>query len=100
MVTEADIIAATHIRLPTKFAYQNRDNAINASCIARRSELIAATIAAYNRGTAAARAACLTLALPAASEEQWQVHDLRLICHDLIIRIRTAENRHGLHRHL
>lgn len=47
MVTEADIIAATHIRLPTKFAYRNRDNAINASCIARRSELIAATIAAY-----------------------------------------------------
>ncbi len=47
MVTEADIGAVTHILLPTQFAYQNRDGSINASCIARRSELCAATITAH-----------------------------------------------------
>lgn len=44
MVTEADIAATTHIRLPIKFAYQNRDGAIDASCIARASEVCSATI--------------------------------------------------------
>jgi len=44
MVTEADIAAATYIRLPVKFSYQYRDGAIDASCIARASEIHAATI--------------------------------------------------------
>jgi superfamily II DNA or RNA helicase len=44
MVTEADIAAATHIRLPTKYAYRNRDGVIETSCIARASEVHEATI--------------------------------------------------------
>lgn len=44
MVTEGDIAASTHIRLPIKFAYQKRDGAIDVSCIARASEVQAAAI--------------------------------------------------------
>ena len=47
MITEADIAATTHIRLPTRFAYQNRNGAVDASCIARASEVHDATITSY-----------------------------------------------------
>jgi superfamily II DNA or RNA helicase len=47
MLTEADIAAAKRIRVPTKFAYQNRDGTIDASCIARASEVLDATITSY-----------------------------------------------------
>lgn len=47
MVTEADIAAATRIRVPTRFAYQNRDGAVDASCIAWASEVHNATITPY-----------------------------------------------------
>ena len=47
MVMEADIAAATHIRLPTRFAYQNRNGVVDASCIAQASEVHDATITSY-----------------------------------------------------
>ncbi len=47
MVTEADIAEATHIRLPIRFAYKYRDGVVEASCIARPSEILDATITSY-----------------------------------------------------
>lgn len=47
MVTEADIAASTHIRLPTRFAYRSREGVVDASCIARASEVCGATISPY-----------------------------------------------------
>jgi superfamily II DNA or RNA helicase len=47
MVTEADIAAATNIRLPTRFSYQNRNGVVDASCIAQASEVLDATITSY-----------------------------------------------------
>lgn len=47
MVTEADFVAATRIRLPTKYAFQNRDGVIDASCVGRASAVCAATIVAH-----------------------------------------------------
>ncbi|WP_423453767.1 hypothetical protein [Ottowia sp. VDI28] len=44
---EADIAAATHIRLPTRFAYQNRNGVVDASCIAQASKVHDATITSY-----------------------------------------------------
>lgn len=47
MVTDADIAAATHIRLPTRFAYQNRNGVVDASCIAQASQIYEASITSY-----------------------------------------------------
>lgn len=47
MVTEVDIAAATRFRLPTKYAYWNRDGVIDASCIERPHEIHEATIVPY-----------------------------------------------------
>lgn len=44
MVTEVDITAATQFRLPTKYAYWNRDGVIDASCIERVNGFQHATI--------------------------------------------------------
>ena len=47
MITEADIAAATRIRLPTEYSYRNRDGVIDTACIARASEVCEATIAPH-----------------------------------------------------
>lgn len=47
MLTEANIATATHIRLPTRFAYQNRDGTLDVSCLAQTSELHSAVITSY-----------------------------------------------------
>lgn len=47
MIRDEDIAAATHIRLPTKFAYRNRNGVIDASCIAQASETYEASITSY-----------------------------------------------------
>lgn len=47
MVTEADFAAATRLRLPTRYAFQNRDGVIDASCIGRASAVYPATVVAY-----------------------------------------------------
>lgn len=47
MVTEADFAAATRLRLPTRYAFQNRDGVIDASCIGRASAVYPATVVAH-----------------------------------------------------
>ncbi len=47
MVTEMEIAAATHIRLPVRFSYKNRNATIDAYCIAHETEDHAATITSY-----------------------------------------------------
>ena len=47
MVTEADFAAATRLRLPTRYAFQNRDGVVDASCIGRASAVYPATVVAH-----------------------------------------------------
>lgn len=47
MVTEADFAAATRLRLPTRYAFQNRDGVVDASCIGRASAAYPATVVAH-----------------------------------------------------
>ncbi len=47
MVTEADFAAATRLRLPTRYAFQNRDGVVDASCIGGASAVYPATVVAH-----------------------------------------------------
>lgn len=47
MVTEADFVAATGLRLPTRYAFQYRDGILDASCIGRAGAVYLATVAPH-----------------------------------------------------